>query len=177
MGTITLILKILTFPGSLTKAFLEQVACRLFNIPVEFSKYFQKNELCGHIEHLLAPKKGSFGVCFFPHIIMLILSLAFSIPSAMNLVYLGKVNWFGVLFFYLGISCLMNLFPLIEDATNMWEQLFGEESESKLIVKILLAVPAAIMYAGSYVEHYFASILTSLGFYYAIPYIVAIFIK
>ncbi len=177
MGTINLIIKILTLPGSLTKAFLEQVACRLFNVPIEFSRYFQKNELCGHVEHLLAEKKGSFGICFFPHIIMLVLSLAFATPAAMNLVYLGKVNWFGIIFFYVGLSCFMNLFPLIEDATNMWEHLFGEESDSKLIVKILLAVPAAIMYAGSYLEHYFITVFTSVGFFYLIPYIIALFIK
>lgn len=193
MGFIHYLLKILTFPGAFLKAFLEQLACRMYGVPVEFSRYFQKNELCGHVEHLLAPKKGSFGICFLPHIIMLLCGLAFSVPSAMNIVYLGKFNIFGILFLWLGISCFLNCFPLIEDALNMWENLYGKkssedeseadstETKSKTgassLSKILLAPFAAVMYLGAYAEHYFITVLTTCGFFYAIPYILAWFIK
>lgn len=170
------ILKILTFPGAFLKGFLEQLACRMFEVPVEFSKYFQKNELCGHVEHMLAPKKGSFGICFLPHIISLFCGLIFSVASAINIVYLGKFNVFGVLFMYLGISCLLNCFPLVEDAINMWDHLFKDESTNP-IAKIGLAIPAAVMYLGAYLERYFVTILTTAGFFYAIPYIFAIFIR
>ncbi len=177
MGRLIFIIKILTFPGTLLKAFLEHLTCRMFGIPIEFSKYFQKNELCGHIEHLLAPQKGSFGICFMPHIITLFMGLIFSIPSAMNIVYLGKFNVFGIIFFYLGISCLLNCFPLIEDVINMWDHLYGKGNNSKLVSKIFMAIPAAIMYAGAYMERYFITILTTAGFMYAIPYIMSLFIK
>ena len=176
MGTINFIIKILTFPGTFLKGFLEQFACRMFEIPVEFSRYYQKNELCGHVEHMLAPKKGSFGICFLPHIISLICGLAFLVPASLNSVYLGKFNLFGILFTYFGISCLLNCFPLLEDAVNMWDHLFKDE-DTKLISKIGLAIPAVIMYAGAYLEHYFITVLTTLGFAYAVPYIFALFIK
>lgn len=175
MGLINYILKILTFPGAFLKGFLEHLACRMYEIPVEFSRYFQKNELCGHVEHMLAPKKGSFGICFLPHIISLFCGLVFTIPAALNIVYLGKVNVFGIIFLYVGISCLLNCFPLIEDVLNMWDNLFSKETS--LIAKIGLAAPAAIMYLGAYLEHYFVTILTTAGFIYAIPYIFALFIK
>ena len=126
--------------------------------------------------NILAPKQGSFGVCFLPHIISLICGLSFLIPASLNSVYLGKFNLFGILFTYFGISCLVNCFPLLEDAMNMWEHLFKDEN-TKVISKIGLAIPAAIMYAGAYLEHYFITIITTLGFAYAIPYIFALFIK
>ena len=173
MGVIYYIIKFIAFPGTLFKAFLEQLVCRMYEIPVEYVKYMRRNEMCGHIDHLLAEKKGSFGICFLPHIIMLIFGLSFLIPSTMNLFYLGKTNIFSVIFVYLGISFLVNCFPLIEDAINMWDKLYGEDSSSKLIVKILLAVPAAIMYAGAYLERYCVSLITSIAFAYGLPYIMA----
>ena len=177
MELINYILKILTFPGAFLRAFLEQLACRMYEVPVEFSRYFQKNELCGHVEHLLAPKKGSFGICFLPHAIMLFCGLVFTIPAAINLVYLGKVNVFGCIFIYVGVSCLLNLFPLIEDALNMWEHLYGKNSTAQPVSKVLLAIPAAIMLAGAYLERYFITILTTAGFVIGVPYLFALFIK
>ncbi len=176
MGLINYIVKLITFPGAFLKGFLEQLACRMFGVPVEFSKYFQKNELCGHVEHMLAPKKGSFGICFLPHIISLFCGIVFSIPAALNIVYLGKVNVFGVIFLYFGISCLLNCFPLIEDAVNMWDNIF-KNKDTKSVAKIGLAAPAAVMYLGAFLEHYFITILTTAGFIYAIPYIFVLFIK
>ena len=177
MELINYIIKILTFPGAFLKAFLEQLACRMYGVPVEFSKYFQRNELCGHVEHMLANHKGSFGICFLPHAIMLFCGMVFTIPAAMNLVYLGKVNYFAIIFIYVGVSCFLNLFPLIEDSLNMWEHLYGKNATASPVSKVLLAVPACIMLAGSYLERYFVTILTTAGFVYAIPYIMALFIK
>ena len=177
MGIIYFVIKILTFPGTLFKAFLEHLTCRMFEIPVEFSKYIQKNELCGHIEHLLALHKGSFGICFMPHFMSLICGLIFVLPGSMNLFYLGKANLFSYIFMYIGISCLANTFPLVEDAVNMWENLYGENSEAKTVSKILLAVPACIMYAGAYLEKYGITLLTSIAFSYALPYGIAFVVQ
>ncbi len=174
MGLMYFILKIVSFPGTMFKAFMEHLACRMYGVPVEFSKYIQKNELCGHVEHLLAPKRGSFGICFLPHIVTLICGIAFTVPAAMNLFYLGKVNVFSCIFIYMGLSFLMNLFPMIEDAVNMWENLFSKDT--KIVLKIFLAVPAAVMYAGAYLERYCVTLLTTLGFAYGVPYFIALFI-
>lgn len=174
MGLMYFILKIVSFPGTMFKAFMEHLACRMYGVPVEFSKYIQKNELCGHVEHLLAPKRGSFGICFLPHIVTLICGIAFTVPAAMNLFYLGKVNVFSCIFIYMGLSFLLNLFPMIEDAVNMWENLFSKDT--KIVLKIFLAVPAAVMYAGAYLERYCVTLLTTLGFAYGVPYFIALFI-
>lgn len=176
MGMIYFIIKILCFPGSLFKAFMEHLTCRMYGIPVEFSKYIQKNELCGHVEHLLAPHKGSFGVCFLPHIATLLCGLIFTVSASINLFYLGKVNVFSLIFIYVGISFLCNVFPLTEDAVNMWENLYSKDSRAKTVSKICLAVPAAIIYAGSYLERFCITVITSIAFAYAIPYMIALFL-
>lgn len=168
------IIKFLTFPGALLKGFLEHLFCRIYRVPVEYSDYMQRNELCGHVEHLLAPHKGSFGICFGPHLIMLLLGLVISFPGAMDLFYLGTFNWLSVILLYVGISFLTNAFPLVEDALNMWGELFS--AESKTVSKVLLAVPAAIMYAGAYLEKYGLTLLTGAACAYVLPWLLALLV-
>lgn len=174
MVTLYEILKMITFPGALLKGFLEHLFCRIFKIPVEYSDYMQRNELCGHVEHLLTPHKGSFAICFGPHIIMGLLGCFIAFPGAMGLFYIGSFNWLSVILLYVGISFLMNAFPLVEDALNMWSELYS--SDSKGISKVLLAIPAAIMYCGAYLERYCVTLLTSCAFAYFLPWIVAFFV-
>lgn len=173
MGIIYYIIKIITWPGTLLKAFMEHLTCRVYEIPVEYAKYMQKNELCGHIEHMLAPRKGSFGLCFLPHFISLICGFIFVLSSSINIIYLGKSNLFSWIFIYLGISCFTNCFPLLEDAIHMWDNLYGENSEAKTVSKILLAPFAAVMYIGARLEKYGLTLLTSIAFAYALPYLLA----
>ncbi len=165
------IIKMLTFPGALVKGFLEHLFCRMFKVPVEYSDYMQRNELCGHVEHLLAPHKGSFAIAFGPHIIMALLGCAIAFPGAVNLFYLGTFDWLSVILMYVGISFLTNSMPLVEDALNMWSELFS--SESKTVSKVCLAILACIMYAGAYLERYCVSFLTSIAFAVVLPWIVA----
>ena len=153
------IIKMITFPGALLKGFLEHLFCRIWKVPVEYSDYMQRNELCGHVEHLLAPHKGSFAICFGPHIIMALLGCIVAFPGAMNLFYLGTFNWLSVILLYVGVSFLTNAFPLVEDALNMWSELVSDESKG--VSKVLLAIPAAVMYCGAYLERYCVSLLTS----------------
>lgn len=168
------IIKMLTFPGALLKGFLEHLFCRLFKVPVEYSDYMQRNELCGHVEHLLADRKGSFAICFGPHIIMLLLGSLIAFPGAVNLFYLGTFNWLSVILLYVGVSFLTNAFPLVEDAVNMWEELFS--SETPVVGKIFGAIPACVMYAGAYIERYCVSLLTSLAWAYVLPWLVALIV-
>ena len=101
---------------------------------------------------------------------MLLLGLAITFPASVNLFYFGTFSWLSVILLYVGVSFLVNCFPLVEDALNMWDELFS--SESKTVSKVCLAVPAAVMYAGAYLERYCVSLLTSLAFAYALPFII-----
>jgi len=176
MVTLYWILKYITFPGSLLKGFLEHLFCRIYKIPVEYGEYMQRNELCGHVEHSLAPKKGSFALCFGPHILMLLCGLVTLFPASIGLFYLGVLTPANVILLYIGTCFLFNCFPLYEDALNMWDHLFGEHSTAKGASRVFLSIPAVILRAGAWLEQYGISFLTTLVFAYFLAFIVARFL-
>ena len=55
MRILYVIVKALTFPGTLLHALWEHCLCRKFHCTVEDARYFQANELCGHVEHEFMP--------------------------------------------------------------------------------------------------------------------------
>lgn len=176
MVTLYWILKYLTFPGALLKSFLEHLFCRIYKVPIEFALYMQRNSLCGHMEHLLVKeKKGSFGICFGPHIIMLVLGLLVSFPAGVQLFYLGGINIYALICLYFGLSFLHNAFPLLEDAYSMWDHLYGSEADATTAGKILCFIPACVMFAGAWLEQYSLTLLTGLGATAALPYFVSLF--
>lgn len=173
MDMIYFIIKMITFPGTVVKAFLEQVACKMYDIPVEFPNYIARNQLCGHIEHELVTGKGSFGVCFIPHILTLLCGLVTVFPGAYQILYLSNYDVVSFILLYIGIALLTNIFPLMEDATQMKDCLLGPDSKAKTYSKVLLYIPAQIMYWGSRLEYMGITFLTSIGFAFAVPYIAA----
>lgn len=175
MKTFYKVIKYITFPGALLKGFLEQLFCRIFKIPVTNSEYMQDNELCGHIEHDLPGKKGSFAICWFPHIIMLLLGLFIALPGAIHFFYLGQFDVLSLILFYVGVSFLTNCNPLEDDAINMWDHLYGKDADAKKVSKICLAIPAAIMYGFAYVEKYGLTIVTGFLLSWGFPYFFALF--
>ena len=68
MRILYVIVKALTFPGTLLHALWEHCLCRKFHCTVEDARYFQANELCGHVEHEFMPSKGKrfFDLVFSP---------------------------------------------------------------------------------------------------------------
>lgn len=175
MVTLYWIIKYITFPGTLLKGFLEQLFCRIFGVPVEYSEYMQRNDLCGHTEHVLAPDHGSFGICFFPHLIMLVLGLITAFPASFYLFYLGDLNVAAAILLYISISFLTNCNPLYEDALNMWSRLYGKDSTAKKVTKVFAAIPAVIMVGFSWLEQYGLTILSAFGITYGLSYLVALF--
>ncbi len=176
MEMIYRIIKYITFPGAVFKAFLEHLTCRLYEIPAEDIRSLQPNELCGHIEHELVKGRKSFGVCFVPFIIALLSGLIIIAPATFNIIYLGDYNVVSFFLLYFGISILTNMFPLMEDAYSMWESLYSADATAKTYSKILLAIPAAIIYVGALLERFGITFLTSIAFAFGLPYMVASFI-
>lgn len=176
MELIYTIVKYITFPGAVFKAFLEHLTCRLYDIPVEDIRSLQPNELCGHIEHEMVKGRKSFGVCFMPFILSLICGLLIIAPATINVFYFGKYNVISIFLLYFGISLFTNMFPMMEDVYSMWESLYGEESTASMLSKIFLAIPAGIMYAGALLENFGITFLTSIAFAFGLPYIIASFV-
>lgn len=172
MTIIYVISKLLTFPGAYLKAFWEHVACRMLGIPVENSDYLRLNEVCGHAEHQLTHSKAkTFLVCFLPSLFNLLLGASMFVTGYINLCLLDigltdpasktKVIFFVVYIalLYLGSSLLCNLFPMYEDALNMWEALLSRSSGMNIILKIVLFLPAVVLIAGSWLERFGLTVL------------------
>ena len=164
MRYINAIVKILTFPGGLLRGFWEQLFCKIYGIPVENRKYFQFNEMAGHIEHEPIKKPTmNFFYCLVSGLMVFIAGFIFVFPAFINLFYLDIIDEtmrvINCVFLYIGLSMLTNIFPSIEDTLMMWE------SYKKLtkIEKIFYAPGAAVMYAGAYAENFGITLLTNVA--------------
>ena len=174
--------KAITFPGALFKAFLEHCACRMTSTVMENDRYFQTNEMCGHVEHELPEKKGkAFVICFFPFFINCVAGLIFSWAGSVDIIYLGEfirkedVNFMGYLFIYLGLCFLTNMFPSTEDFLSFRDLFYGKGSKN-IFLKIILAPLLAIFFVGSKLEKWGISLFTSAAFIFFMPQILSTFV-
>ena len=148
MRAVYLTVKYITIVGTFLQGFFEHLSCRMYDVLIEDGRYLRSNEMCGHIEHELIKKRGTaFGVCFFPFLFNLLIGLILTAAGSVNIFYLGEFfmsadskvpNFPNFLFLWVGISCLTNLFPQIEDALTLKEQIYGK-GKSNLFVKIIAA--------------------------------------
>ncbi len=141
------ITKYVTVFGTLIKGLWEHIFCGVFKIFVEDARYLQPNEICGHVEHELVDSKAkSFFVTFLPGIINALLAFFLGGAGYMGLFELGvkkssPVFWVYLILFYLGVSFFCNIFPLVEDAMNNWNNLYNsklteeEKKENEEIIK------------------------------------------
>jgi hypothetical protein len=172
MTIVYLISKLLTFPGAYLKAFWEHLTCRILGIPVENSGYLRFNEVCGHVEHQLTRSKAkSFLVCFLPSMLNSLFGISMFFAGFINLCLLDvraadpatktKLTFFVVyiILLYFGSALMCNLFPLFEDALNMWEVLYSHNGGAHIVWKIVLFAPTVIMVAGSWLERFGLTVL------------------
>lgn len=179
MKIVYLIVKYITVVGTFLQAFFEHLTCRMYGILVEDGRYLRSNEMCGHIEHELLKKPSTaFGMAFFPFLFNLLFGLVLTAVGSMNIFCLGEfftvsgmVNLASFLFLWVGISCLTNLFPQIEDALALKSALYGKDSHVNIVVKIIAAPIFAILYAGAYLQQWGVTLLTSVGFSFLMPLI------
>lgn len=171
MRAVYIISKIITLPGAYIKAFWENLFCRALGVPVESADLLRYDETLGHVEQEFARTKlKSFLVCWLPGLANKILGAIMFTGGALGLLYLGVgpknaetgeasyIFYVYILLFYLGVSLLCNIFPLIENALHMWEMLYGGEGVH-IVWKVVLFIPAVIIVAGAYIERYALSLL------------------
>lgn len=167
--------RVLTVFGAVMRAFWEQIACRICGIPVEDVRAFKVSELCGHIEHeLVKNKKHSFLVCWLPFSINSLFSCCFLLSGAYRVVYVGDIksvtSW---VFLWLGISFAANCVPSFEDVLSFKDNFY--DSETKTIVKIVLAPFFAVVYGFGILERYSITFIISVVFAIVFPHIANIF--
>lgn len=185
MKIIYLIVKYLTVVGTFLQAFFEHLTCRMYNVLIEDGRYLRSNEMCGHIEHELVKKRAtSFGLCFFPFLFNLIIGLILVSVGSVNIYYIGEFfmssksnvpNFANFAFLWVGISCLTNMFPQIEDAMTLKELIYGK-GKSNIFVKIIAAPIFAILYVGAYFQSFGITLITSVAFSLAMPSILGTFV-
>lgn len=161
--------RVLTVFGAITRAFWEQVACRICGIPVEDVRAFKVSELCGHVEHELIKKKShSFIVCWLPFTLNFIFSVCFLLSGAYRIIYIGDMNsitsW---VFLWLGISFAANCVPSFEDVLSFRENFYNDET--KTITKIVLAPFFVIINGFAFLERYSITFIVAILFAVVFP--------
>lgn len=161
MTTLYIITRILTFPGAYLRGFWEQLTCRILGLPVEVPGYLRIDEACSHVEHALA-KKGfaSYLMATGAGFMNFMSGLPIFLAGYMNLRYMGITHHespgyfiFYILMTYVGFSMLCNIFPLVEDAMNLFDVAY-KQKKMNIIGRIIFAIPSALAYVGSFLEKY-----------------------
>ncbi len=176
MRIVYIIVKFLTLPGAMLHAFFEHMSCRASKIPVDDARTVQANEMLGHIDHELIKRKGSsFDICFIPFFLNFMLGILMLLYGAVAIYYFGRLtDIFAWICLYLGISLWTNLFPQIEDVMMLKENFFV--NNKKKISKILVAPFYGIVFVGSRIEKWGITLITSVAFSFAVPYIFGWFV-
>ena len=132
--------------------------------------------MLSHVDHQLIKRKGpSFDICFIPFFMNLLLGFLTLCYGSTSIIYFGKyTDIFGWVCLYFGISLLTNLFPQIEDVMMLKENFFGKGKN--VISKILVAPFYAIFFVGARLEKWGITLITSILFAFATPYILGTFI-
>ncbi len=176
MSIIYIIVKTLTLPGAMLHAFFEHMVCRNAKIIVEDERTVQFNEMMSHVDHQLVTRKSpSFDICFIPFFLNLVLGFFTLFYGSTTIIYFAKYeDIFGWICLYLGISLLTNLFPQIEDVMMIKENYFVKEN--KTLSRVFVAPWYGIFYVGARLEKWGITLLTSIGFAFAVPVILGWFV-
>lgn len=159
------IIKILTFPGSVIRAAMEQSACRKHKIPVEDENPFRFDELCGHVEHELPDnRKAAASIVIRPFLFNLIVGFFVLTAASVSVYAVGDYCAVDVFLFWLGISLWTNVFPSLESGSNY---LFLAKNDSSGIAKFI----AKFMQIGSVLDSWSLTLPLALLCSYALPFL------
>ncbi|MBQ3151250.1 MAG: hypothetical protein IJB86_08415 [Clostridia bacterium] len=168
MTVLYLISKLVTFPAVMVRAFYEHILLKLLRIPVEKASYLQFNEMFGHTEHdLTKTLSASVWFCCIPGLLQVLLAVPMMAASFLQLYVLsvtptdpqtGSVSIMFAVCIILrvfGIWLLCNVFPLYEDALNLWEK----ATQANGFAKVVALPIAAIVRAGAFLERFGITLL------------------
>ena len=176
MRIIYIIVKILTLPGAMLHAFFEHMCCRSAKIMIDDERVIRFDEMMSHIDHDLVKRKGaSFDICFIPFFLNLAVGTLVLMYGSLSILYFGRLaDVFGWICLYLGIALLTNIFPQIEDVMMMKENFYGKDGNKA--IKIIVAPFYGIFWLFSRLEKWGLTLVTSVAFAVAMPYILGLFV-
>lgn len=177
MTAVYIVIKYLTFPGTILHAFFEHMCCRWFKILVDDARVIQPTEIIGHVDHELVKRKGpSFDICFIPFLFNLLVGVLTMSYATITIFYMKRLSEaFSWICLYLGVSCLTNLFPQIEDVMMIKENFFNNGKKG-IVTKILIAPIYAILWLGARLERWCVTLFTSVAFAFVLPMILGLFL-
>ncbi len=174
MSTVYVITRYITFFGAYLRTFWEHVACRLCNVGAEDIRAFKNGEMCGHVEHEIVKKTShSFLICWLPFTMNFFLGCMLLLTGSYKLIYIGQNDsLINYAMFWLGLSCLANCAPSFEDVVTFKENLYSGDNFTH---KLVLSPFFGVFYAMSFVERFGITLLLSIGFSIAFPYMFSVF--
>lgn len=163
--------KILTFPGAYLRGFWEQLTCKILGLPVEVPGYLRIDEACGHVEHGLARKGwAAYLIATGPGFMNLMTGFPIFLMGFLNIFYMGiRYSDSPVLFIayilmtYAGVSLMCNVFPLVEDAMNLYDVAYTQ-GKMNVVGRLFAFIPTIITYAGAYLEKYGITVILWIVF-------------
>ena len=137
MKLIYVYVKIFTFPGALTKAFFEQIMCRIFRCPVEDNRYLRTDEMCGHVEHELIRKPvESYLFCLIPGLLNFLLAVMLGVIPFVNIFLLG--NYSSLVSYYATTAAELAHEPIISIIFDPLSEAFTKLiTEQPMLVKTI----------------------------------------
>ena len=165
MQAIYLFTKWLTVPGAMFRAVVEHIVCKICGIPVEDNRIIRNDELFGHVEHEFASSaRKAFALCFVPAFICSFFGFLLILPSLIALFYLQMTGWYMILAnavaYWFAFSLFCNSYPLVEDALNMKEKIYGGKNGW---LKFIYAPGFCFLYVLSYAEKYCLTFVFALA--------------
>lgn len=129
--------KIFTFPGALTKAFFEQIMCRILKCPVEDNRYLRTDEMCGHVEHELIHRPvESYLFCFIPGLLNFLLAVILGVIPFVNIFLLG--NYSGFVSYYAAAAAELAHEPILSIVFDPLSEAFSKLiTEQPMLVKTI----------------------------------------
>lgn len=163
--------RIVTFFGAALRALWEHIACRICKLPIEDTRVFRADELCGHIEYSLPEnKKQAFFISWFPFTVNFILSVAFLLSGSYRIFYIGDYGSIAAyIYLWLGISCAANCAPCFEVVLSLKDYFYSEDTNTAL--KIAVAPFYAVFCVSAVLEKYSLTFLMSIAYAAVFPYI------
>ena len=137
MKLIYVYVKIFTFPGALTKALFEQIACRMFGVPVEDNRYLRTDEMCGHVEHeLIHTPLESYLFCLIPGLLNFLLAVMLGVIPFVNIFLLG--NYSSLVSYYATTAAELAHEPIISIVFDPLSEAFTKLiTEQPMLVKTI----------------------------------------
>lgn len=168
MTVLYVITRYITFFGAMTRAFWEQLACRLCKIPIEDTRALKSDELCGHIEHELPENlKQAFVITWLPFTMNFLMGCAFLLTGAYRLFFIIQTNSlqaYGLV--WLGVSFLANCTCSFEDMLALKDFIYDGKSK---VLKVILSPFFGVVFVASHLERYSLTFILAIAFSIVFP--------